>query len=121
VPIDNAYRSPQQGTSSDSIRPFESCGREVNTKTDVTHERIWTGAEVAAMLCVSDDTVIRRFRSEPGVLLIPGPSGRYQTLRIPDSVLKRVLQKFTVGSDAANGADSDRKFQTTKFDIASRK
>jgi hypothetical protein len=96
VPFDNAYRYPQQGTSSDSTRPFESCGREVNNKTDVTRERIRAVAEVAALLHVSNYTVIRRFRSEPGVLLIPGPSGRYQSLRIPDSVLKRVLQRFTV-------------------------
>jgi hypothetical protein len=112
VPIDNADRSRQQRTSSDSFRPFDACGPEVTSKTDITDERIWTAAEVAAMLCVSTDTVIRRFRFEEGVLLIPGPSGRYQTLRIPDRILKRVLQKFTVGNSAVNMTDTGRRSQT---------
>lgn len=109
MPIDNADRFRQQRASSDSFRPIDACGPEVTTKTDITHERIWTVAEVAAMLCVSNGTVIRRFRSEEGVLLISGPSGRYQTLRIPDRVLKRVLQKFTVRNIAVNATDTSRR------------
>lgn len=109
MPIDNADQSRHQRTSSDSFRPFDACGPDVTTKTEVTHEPIWTVAEVAAILRVSNDTVIRRLRSEDGVLLISGPSGRYQTLRIPDRVLKRVLQKLTVRNSAVITTDAGRR------------
>lgn len=53
-----------------------------------------TIAEVADMLNISRDTVRRMFESEPGVINV-GPrrrtGRRYRLLRIPRSVLNRVV------------------------------
>lgn len=61
-------------------------------------ETIYTLAEVAERLKVNDDTVRRMFMKEPGVIVICFPrKGRrlYRTLRIPESVLERVIGRFT--------------------------
>lgn len=61
-------------------------------------ETVYTLAEVAERLKVNDDTVRRMFISEPGVIVICFPrKGRrlYRTLRIPESVLERVIDRFT--------------------------
>jgi hypothetical protein len=63
----------------------------------VTTETISTLAEVAERLKVNDDPV-RMFMKEPGVIVICFPrKGRrlYRTLRIPESVLDRVIGRFT--------------------------
>jgi hypothetical protein len=59
-----------------------------------------TVAEVAAILRVSTDTVIRRFGSEAGVVDIGSTESnrkrRYRILRIPRHVLSRVLHQHKV-------------------------
>lgn len=61
-------------------------------------ERYLTVADVAEKLQVNQETVRRLFQSEPGVLVICFPrKGRrvYRTLRIPETVFRRVLTRFT--------------------------
>lgn len=61
-------------------------------------ERIFTVADVADRLHVKEDTVRRLFLPEPGVIIISFPRrGRriYRTVRIPESVLSRVLDRLT--------------------------
>lgn len=61
-------------------------------------ERIFTVADVAERLHVKEDTVRRLFLREPGVIVICFPRrGRriYRTVRIPESVLGRVLARLT--------------------------
>jgi hypothetical protein len=55
-------------------------------------------SEVAECLKVNEETVRRLFANEPGVVVICFPrKGKrvYRTLRIPESVLKRVLTRLT--------------------------
>jgi hypothetical protein len=64
----------------------------------VLDERIFTVAEVAERLQVKVDTVRRMFLHEPGVIVICFPRrGRrvYRTVRIPESVIRRVLDRLT--------------------------
>ena len=60
-------------------------------------EEIYSIAEIAKILKVSADKVTRMFESEPGVIDLGAPETthgrRYRILRIPASVLNRVLQK----------------------------
>jgi len=61
-------------------------------------EKHYTPAEIADRIGVSDDTVRRMFEQEPGVLVI-GAKGnakgrRYRTIRIPESVADRVLNRM---------------------------
>jgi hypothetical protein len=61
-------------------------------------EHIFTVAEIAEKLQVKTDTVRRLFLNEPGVIVICFPrKGRrvYRTVRIPESVLQRVLGRLT--------------------------
>lgn len=51
-------------------------------------------SEIAARLSLSEQTVIRLFQDQPGVLKVRKGLGRkrdYVTLRIPESVLRRVI------------------------------
>ena len=62
-------------------------------------ERHYTVAEIAILWQLSADLVRRLFINEPGVLVIgdeasPG-TRRYRTLRIPESVVKRVHRKLS--------------------------
>lgn len=54
-----------------------------------------TPAEVAAVLKVSTDTVMRKFSKVAGVIDLGTPTGmhkrRYRTIRIPRSVLERFM------------------------------
>lgn len=60
---------------------------------------LYTPAEVAAVLKVSEDTIIRRFGDRPGVIDLGSPElvgrrkgkRRYRLLRIPQNVLDRFL------------------------------
>jgi len=64
----------------------------------VLDERIFTVADVASRLQVKTDTVRRLFLREPGVIVICFPQkGRrvYRTVRIPESVLLRVMARLT--------------------------
>jgi hypothetical protein len=62
-----------------------------------TGEQYRTVKEVATLLNLSQDAVRRMFHDEPGVLVLGDRSSkhtrRYTTLRIPDSVLRRVLRR----------------------------
>ena len=62
------------------------------------NEVMLTVSEVAERLKINDETVRRLFVNEPGVVVICFPrKGKrvYRTLRIPESVLKRVLTRLT--------------------------
>jgi hypothetical protein len=60
-------------------------------------DELFSVAEVAVRLKISADKVTRMFEDEPGVIDLGGPElmhkRRYRILRIPGSVLNRVLQK----------------------------
>ena len=60
-------------------------------------DEIYSVAEIAAQLKISVDNVTRMFEDEPGVIDLGAPEKmhkrRYRILRIPASVLNRVLQK----------------------------
>jgi hypothetical protein len=66
-------------------------------------EQHYSVQEIAARLHLSDTAVRRLFENELGVLKIGEPSRRlarklcrrYYTLRIPESVIRRVQQKLT--------------------------
>ena len=61
-------------------------------------EQLLTIAEVAERLKVNEATVRRLFLNEPGVVVICFPrKGKrvYRTLRVPESVLQRVLTRLT--------------------------
>ena len=61
-------------------------------------EILLTLSEVAERLKVNEDTARRLFVNEPGVVVICFPrKGKrvYRTLRIPDSVFRRVLTRLT--------------------------
>jgi hypothetical protein len=64
---------------------------------DIALERHYGVREVAEMWNVSDDTVRKLFRDEPGVLAIGSEETRfkrgYVTLLIPETVLKTVHRK----------------------------
>jgi hypothetical protein len=65
----------------------------------VLEEHVFTVAELAEKLQVKSDTIRRMFLHEPGVIVICFPrKGRrvYRTVRIPESVARRVLDGFTV-------------------------
>ena len=77
------------------------------------NEQYLTVAEVAQMLDVSRDTVRRMCAEEPGVINVRSKirrSGRpYRVLRIPRSVLERVLADRAVNSDASARNDVELK------------
>lgn len=61
----------------------------------VVLEPHFTPAEIAERLHLSEQTVIRLFQDEPGVLKIRrglGDRRDYVTLRIPESVLRKVIE-----------------------------
>lgn len=64
-------------------------------------ERHFSVNEVAEMWNISDDTVRRLFRDEPGVLHIANPHSRlkrgYEMLRIPKSIVLKVHEKLRSG------------------------
>ncbi len=71
-------------------------------------EHLHTPAEIAKILRVSVDTVYRIFERETGVVLLESASrlakpkaeakklGRYRIMRIPEVVLRRVLDRYRV-------------------------
>ena len=73
--------------------------------TETRTERYFTPAEIAEMLKLSTTTVRRMLENEPGVLRIRlgGEKNRFMrtrtTYRVPESVLNRILQKYTVKAD----------------------
>lgn len=59
-------------------------------------ERHYSVSEVANLWALSRDSVRRLFRREPGVLAM---GDKYVTLRIPESVLKRVHRRLSNADD----------------------
>lgn len=60
-------------------------------------ERVYTIGELAEMWKVSDDTIRRLFRTEPGVRVVSSIIARRrknQTFRIPESVAERVWNRI---------------------------
>ena len=70
--------------------PHEKAFDKVN---NVSH--FYTPREVAEILKVSTDTVLRKFTTMPGVIDLGSPEDRskrqYRTLRIPREVLERFI------------------------------
>ncbi len=63
-----------------------------------TDEPLLTLIEISERLKVNEATVRRLFRNEPGVVVICFPKkGKrvYRTLRVPESVFRRVLTRLT--------------------------
>ena len=62
--------------------------------------QFYTPADVASILKVSTDTVLRKFSDYPGVIDLGTPESkskrRYSTLRIPRDVLERFIVESTV-------------------------
>ena len=61
-------------------------------------EAYLTVSDVAGRLKLNEETVRRVFLNEPGVVVICFPrKGRrvYRTLRIPETVLRRVITRFS--------------------------
>ena len=63
-------------------------------------ERHYSVREVAATWQLSQDTIRRLFKNEPGVLVLSPRQRRgkraYSTLRIPESVLQRVHKRCSL-------------------------
>jgi hypothetical protein len=68
-------------------------------------EQCFTPQQIAEKLAFSVDKVRKMFQDEPGVIKIGQPSGRlgrklkrrYYTLRIPESVVERVIARLSNG------------------------
>jgi hypothetical protein len=74
-------------------------GQHLNSDSS-TFEDFLTPQDIAAKLKVHPKTIQRMFIDEPGVLILGEESRRdgkrqYVTLRIPPSVVQRVLQRKT--------------------------
>jgi Fic family protein len=71
------------------------------SETDGFAERHYTVAEIAEMWNVSQDTVRRTFKDEPGVLVLNRRrrgTRKYDTLRVPASVLDRVYRRHSMAA-----------------------
>lgn len=70
---------------------------DVSNGTNICSETHYTPRELAEILKVSVDTVIRWFSKEPGVIAIGNDermhTRKYKLLRIPHSVLVRFHEK----------------------------
>ena len=67
----------------------------------ITTEKFHTVYEIAALLRIDRHAVTDLFAAEPGVLVLGSPETvrgcrKYRQLRIPQSVLNRVLARVTV-------------------------
>jgi hypothetical protein len=84
------------GVTSDA--PSSERPRDV---TGVFNERHYSVEEIAELWQLSRDAISRLFKDEPGVFVLPGPGSRvrkrpYKTLRIPESVVRRVHKRFSL-------------------------
>jgi AraC-like DNA-binding protein len=63
-------------------------------------KRVYTVAEVGAMMGLSRSTVTRLFEHERGVIILKRPERmhkrRYRSIRIPHAVYKRVVNRLMV-------------------------
>lgn len=66
----------------------------------LNEKTIYTVDEVAALMGFSRSTVTRMFEHERGVLMLGRPESlhkrRYRSIRIPRTVLERVMDRLTV-------------------------
>jgi hypothetical protein len=73
--------------------------------TNPISEPVYTLNELAAVLKVCRDTARKLVIDEPEVIRIGHPTRRnrrsYLTLRIPESVVRRVVARLTLGGRAA--------------------
>jgi transcriptional regulator GlxA family with amidase domain len=63
-------------------------------------ERHLTVADLASLWNLSEDTIRRLFLDEPGVVTIRRSRRRarvYRSIRIPESVARRVHERLTIG------------------------
>lgn len=88
-----------------NIKPTDGAKGHVSKGTEQTSEptqRHYSPREIAELWCLSDDAVRDMFRDEPGVLKFgnsvsrPGKKRAYTTIRIPESVLKRVYNRMVL-------------------------
>lgn len=77
-------------------------------------EQHYSASAIARRLEVSKDTVIRLFRDEPGVVRL-GIGKKHEAIRIPESVLRRVLARRAVQVTRL-----DDKRRTPRIGAASR-
>jgi hypothetical protein len=90
------------GVNEKQNRLPEETGRPASpdAERDPACERHYTVREIATLWKLSEDSVRRLFKDEPGVLSISPRqrSGKraYATLRIPESVLERVHRKLSI-------------------------
>ena len=67
--------------------------------TEALPARYYSAREIAELLNLSQDSVRKLFQDEPDVLVLGDQSSkykrRYTTLRVPDSVLRRVLRRMS--------------------------
>ena len=69
--------------------------RQASESSFGNHHEFLTAAEAAAILKVSPETIIRRFRTAAAVIDLGSPEGRfkrrYRVLRIPKNVFQRFI------------------------------
>jgi predicted transcriptional regulator len=74
-------------------------GGTVSPLAEALSTRYYSVKEIADLLNLSQDCVRKLFQSEAGVLVLGDQSSkykrRYTTLRIPESVLRRVLRRMS--------------------------
>jgi hypothetical protein len=80
----------------DQSDPFSMRHTEVS---NLYEEKHYTPGQIAKSWSLNEDSIRRLFKNEPGVLEIPRPETRhkraYTTLRVPESVLRRVHARLT--------------------------
>jgi hypothetical protein len=74
-------------------------GGAVSPVGEALSSRYYSVKEIADLLNLSQDCVRKLFQSEPGVLVLGDQSTkykrRYTTLRVPESVLGRVVRRMS--------------------------
>ncbi len=77
----------------------EQAGIPSNAPQGIAFEKHYYVKEISALWGLSADVVRRIFENEPRVIRIGRPEGlhrrKYFTIRIPESVLRRVHRKIT--------------------------
>lgn len=85
------------------VKGLDEAVRRSPITTNVAGERHYTVEEVGKMWNLGNDSVRRIFRNVPGVLVLGSDNSkrgtrRYETLRIPQSVLDRVHAQYSVAN-----------------------
>jgi hypothetical protein len=66
----------------------------------------YTLKDISKFWNLSKRTAVRLFSQEPGVLAFPGKNGRICTVRVPESVALRVLDRVTIKARPVQSAGS---------------